>query len=148
MDPLSMTAGVLTLLTFSVKVSFLLKQFRDEVDIVDSTLTGLIGDIGSFSQVLESMRDTFDQDEIKANVQVTGHAGNHWKNLARSLDDGTRTLQQLTALLEGINKSTSFLDGPRKQLRFKSAIDQIGTYRGQTQSYRAGLQLSLSTIIL
>lgn len=143
-----MTAGVLTLLTFSVKVSFLLKQFRDEVDIVDSTLTGLIGDIASFSQVLESMRDTFDQDEIKASIQITGHAGNHWKNLARSLDDGTRTLQQLTALLEGINKTTSFLDGPRKQLRFKSAIDQIGTYRGQIQSYRAGLQLSLSTIIL
>lgn len=109
-----MTSGVLTLLTFSVKLSFLLKQFRDEVDIVDSTLTGLIGDIGSFSQVLESMRDTFDHDEIKANVQVTGHAGNHWENLARSPDDGTRTLQQLTALLEGINNSTSFLDGPRK----------------------------------
>jgi uncharacterized protein YoxC len=148
MDPLSITAGVLTLLTFSVKVSFLLKQFRDEVDVVDTTLTGLIGDIASFTQVLESMRDTFDQDEIKGNIQLTGHAGNHWKNLARSLDDGTKTLQQLTALLEGINKTTSFLDGPRKQLRFRIAIDQIGTYRDQIQSYRAGLQLSLSTIIL
>jgi hypothetical protein len=148
MDPLSITAGVLTLLTFSVKVSFLLKQFRDEVDIVDATLTGLLGDIASFQQVLESMRDTFDQEEIKANIQITGHAGNHWKNLARSLDDGTRTLQQLTALLEGINKTTSFLDGPRKQIRFKTAIDQIGIYRDQIQSYRAGLQLSLSTIIL
>jgi uncharacterized protein YoxC len=123
MDPLSIATSILTLLTFSVKVSFLLKQFRDEVDVVDATLTGLLGDIASFQQVLESMRDTFDQNEIKANIQITGHAGNHWKNLARSLDDGTRTLQQLTALLEGINKTTSFLDGPRKQIRFKIAID-------------------------
>jgi hypothetical protein len=101
MDPLSITADVVILLTFSVKVSFLLKQFCDEVDIVDATLTGLLGDIASFQQVLESMRGTFDQEEIKANIQITGHAGNHWKNLARPLDDGTRTLQQLTALLKG-----------------------------------------------
>jgi hypothetical protein len=101
MDPLSITADVIILLTFSVKVSFLLKQFCDEVDIVDATLTGLLGDIASFQQVLESMRGTFDQEEIKANIQITGHAGNHWKNLARPLDDGTRTLQQLTALLKG-----------------------------------------------
>ncbi|KAH7074445.1 hypothetical protein BKA63DRAFT_313970 [Paraphoma chrysanthemicola] len=148
MDPLSITAGVLTLLTVSVKVSVLLKQFRDEVDIVDATLSGLLGDIANFQQVLESMRDTFDQDEIKANIQVTGHAGGHWKNLARSVDDGTRTLQQLVVLLESINKTTSFLDGPRKQLRLKSAMEQIGTFRDQIQSYRAALQLSLSTIIL
>lgn len=148
MDPLSITTSVIALLTFSVQVSCLLKQFCDEVDVVDTSLTGLIADVASFNQVLVSMRDTFDQDEIKASIHVTGHAGNHWKNLARSLDDGTKTLQRLAALLEGINKTTSFLDGPRKQLRFKNAIDQIGTYRDQIQSYRAGLQLSLSTIIL
>jgi hypothetical protein len=79
MDPLSITACVLTLLTFSVKVSFLLKQFRDDIHIVDATLAGLLGDIASFQQVLESMRDTFDQREIKANIQITGHAGNHWE---------------------------------------------------------------------
>lgn len=148
MDPLSITAGVLTLLTVSIKVSVLVKQFGDEVDVVDLTLTGLLGDIANFQQVLESMRDTFEQDDIKANIHVTGHAGNHWKNLGRSLEDGTRTLKQLTSLLESINKTTSFLDGPRKQLRLKGAIAQIGTYRDQIQSYRAALQLSLSTIIL
>jgi hypothetical protein len=62
-----------------MKVSFLLKQFRDDVHIVDATLAGLLGDIASFQQVLESMRDNFDQREIKANIQITGHAGNHWE---------------------------------------------------------------------
>jgi hypothetical protein len=147
-DPLSITASVLTLITVSVKVTFLLKQFHDEVSGVDATLTGLLGDISNLQQVLESMKETFDHDEIKANLQATGHAGNHWKNLARSLEDGGGTLRQLTTLLEGVNKTTSFLDGPRKQLRFRSAIDQIAIYREQIQSYRAALQLSLSTIIL
>lgn len=148
MDQLSITASVLALLTVSIKVSVLLKQFHDDVDVVDATLTGLLEDIVNFQQVLESMRDTFEQDDIKANIHVTGHAGNHWKNLARSLEDGKRTLQQLIAVLNSINKTTSFLDGPRKQLRLKGAINQIGTYRDQIQSYRAALQLSLSTIIL
>jgi hypothetical protein len=147
-DPLSITAGVITLIQISVQVTILLKQFRDEVSVVDATLTGLLSDVAGFQQVLESMKETFDQNEIKSNLQGTGHVGSHWKNLARSLEDGAKTLQQLHALLEGVNKTTSFLDGPRKQIRFKSAIDQIAVYREQIQSYRAALQLSLSTVIL
>jgi hypothetical protein len=85
---------------------------------------------------------------VKGHQQDTGHAGSHWKNLSRSLEDGTGTLKQLHELLESINKKTSVLDGPRKHLRYKNAIDHIVTYREQVQSYRAALQLSLSTIIL
>lgn len=147
-DPLSITASVLTLIHVSVRVSALLAQFREEVSVVDSTLTGLINDVDGFQQVLESMKETFEQDDIKSNLQATGHVGSHWKNLARSLKDGANTLGQLHTLLEGINKTTKILDGPRKQIRFKSAIEQIATYRDQIQSYRAALQLSLSTVIL
>jgi uncharacterized protein YoxC len=147
-DPLSITASVVALLGISVRVTVLLKQFRDEVSVVDATLTGLLNDVDGFQRVLGSMKETFEQDVIKSNLQTTGHAGSHWKNLARSLKDGENTLQQLASLLDGLNKKTSVLDGPRKQLRFKSAIEQIATYREQIQSYRAALQLSLSTIIL
>ncbi|KAF1847385.1 uncharacterized protein K460DRAFT_241581, partial [Cucurbitaria berberidis CBS 394.84] len=147
-DPLSITASVLTLIQVSVQVTVLLKQFREEVSVVDATLLGLLSDVGGFQQVLESMIETFEQDDIKSNLQVTGHVGSHWKNLARSLDDCASTLRQLHTLLDGTNKKTSILDAPRKQLRFKSAIEQIATYREQIQSYRAALQLSLSTIIL
>jgi hypothetical protein len=147
-DPLSITASVLTLLQVAVQVTVLVKQFRDEVNVVDATLTGLINDVDGFQRVLESMKDTFDRDDIKSDLQATGIPGNHFKNLARSLNDGASTLQQLQALLENVNKKTSILDAPRKQLRLKSSMDQIATYREQIQSYRAALQLSLSTIIL
>lgn len=147
-EPLSITASVATLLTLSVRVAFLLKEFRDGVQTVDSTLVGLLKDISSLQQVLESMRETFEAEDIKNNLQVTGHVGNHWKNLARSLDDGKETLSQLQTLLEGVNKTTSVLDAPRKQIRLKSAFDRIVAYRDQIQSYRAALHLSLSTIIM
>jgi hypothetical protein len=147
-DPLSITAGVLALIQASVQVTVLLKQFRTDVSVVNATLTGLLSDVDGFQQVLESMKETFERDDVKPNLQTTGHVGSHWKNLARSLDDGASTLQQLHALLDSINKTTSILDAPRKQLRFKSAMEQIATYREQIQSYRAALHLSLSTIIL
>ncbi|KAF2116171.1 hypothetical protein BDV96DRAFT_44614 [Lophiotrema nucula] len=148
MDPLSITASVLTLIQVSVQVTVLIKQFRDEVSVVDVTLSGLLNDVESFQRVLESMRETFGQDDVKANLQETGHVGSHYRNLARSLNDGNGTLNSLHELLDSVNKKSNFLDGPRKQLRFKSATDQIATYREQIQSYRAGMQLSLSTVIL
>lgn len=147
-DPLSIAASVITLIQVSAQVTVLLKQFRDEVSAVDATLNGLLQDVEGFQQVLESMKETFEQEDIKANLQATGHVGNHWKNLARSLRDGEGTLQQVHGLLDAVNKTTSFLDGPRKQLRFKAAVEQIACYREQIQSYRGALQLSLSTIIL
>jgi hypothetical protein len=147
-DSLSITAGVLALIQASVQVTVLLKQFRTDVSVVNATLTGLLSDFDGFQQVLESMKETFERDDVRPNLQTTGHVGSHWKNLARSLGDGASTLQQLHALLDSINKTTSILDAPRKQLRFKSAMEQIATYREQIQSYRAALHLSLSTIIL
>lgn len=148
MDPLSITASVVTLLQIAAQVTVLVKQFRDEVSVVDTTLNGILNDVDGFQQVLQSMKETFAQEEIQADVHATGHVGNHWKNLARSLSDGEGTLDQLRSLLTTVSKSTSFLDATRKQLRLKSAISQISGFREQIQSYRAALQLSLSTVIV
>lgn len=147
-DPLSITASVIALLTFSIQVSSALQKFRDEVSGVDATLSGLINDVTSFQHVLESMKDTFDQDDVKPSLHDTGHVGVHYRNLAISIEDGGTTLSELLTLLDGVNKTTSFLDGPRKQLRYKNAIVQIAFFRERIQTCRAALQLSLSTIIL
>jgi hypothetical protein len=53
-----------------------------------AVLTGRSNNVEGFQQVLESMRDTFDQDEIRTNFWATGHVGGHWKNLGRSFKDG------------------------------------------------------------
>ncbi|KAJ4986813.1 alpha-ketoglutarate dehydrogenase complex subunit [Stagonosporopsis vannaccii] len=148
MDPFSITASIVTLIQVSAQVTVLVKQFRDEVNVVDTTLSGILNDVDGFQQVLQSMKETFAQEDIQADVHATGHVGSHWKNLARSLSDSESTLDQLRSLLASVNKSTSFLDASRKQLRLKSAIVQISGFREQIQSYRAALQLSLSTIMV
>ena len=139
-DPLSITASIITLIQASIQVTVLIKQFRNEASAVDATLTGLLNDVEGFKRVLESMKETVNQSDIKSNLQSTGHAGSHWKNLARSLKDGTNTLQKLHDLLDGISKKTSVLDTPRKLLRLKSAFGQIAQYREQIQSSHTALQ--------
>jgi chromosome segregation ATPase len=147
-DPLSITASIITLIHVSVQVTVLIKQFRDEVSAVDATLTSLLNDVDGFQRVLESMKETIEESNSRDTLQATGHVGSHWKNLARSLEDGANTLQKLHATLDRVNKKTSLLDAPRKQLRLKSASDQITLYREQIQTSHTAIQLSLSTIIL
>jgi hypothetical protein len=101
-DPLSITASVIALLTFSIQVSSALQKFRDEVSGVDATLSGLINDVTSFQHVLESMKVTFDQDDVKLNLHDTGHVGAHYRNLATSIEDGGTTLSELLTLLDGV----------------------------------------------
>ncbi|EUC48640.1 hypothetical protein COCMIDRAFT_51809, partial [Bipolaris oryzae ATCC 44560] len=147
-DPLSITASIITLIHVSVQVTVLISQFCNEASAVDTTLAGLLGDVEGFKRVLESMKETINQNDIKSNLQSTGHTGSHWKNLARSLNDGTDTLKKLHDLLDSVNKKTSLLDTQRKLIRLKSASGQIAQYREQIQSSHTALQLSLSTIIL
>jgi hypothetical protein len=147
-EPLAITTGVLSLLGVCFSVGVELKRFRDGVAVVNTTVDGLLHDVSGLEQVFESMKGTFDQANNPHSSQATGHIGNHWKNLSRSLQDGQNTLIRLQELLEGVNKSVTLLDGPRRQLRFNSAAEQIVAFRQQIQSYRDALQLSLQTIIL
>jgi hypothetical protein len=147
-DPISVTAGMFTILKATGEVAFILKQFRDDASVVHATLSGLLHDVTGFQQILETMHKTFSRDDISSTFGATGHIGNHWANFSRALESGSEMIKRLHVLLDSINTDKSFLDGPRKQLRLNIAIDQIAVLRDQIQSFHGALQLSLSSIIL
>lgn len=148
-DPLSITTGILGLSKVIWNVGVELKQFRDNAATVNTTVNGLLHDVESLGLVLDSMKTTFEEENLRhATLHATGHIGNHWRNIGRSLQDGQDTLKQLEGLIQNINKSVTMLDGPRKQLRLQNAEEQVANYRHQIQSYRDALQLSLQTMIL
>jgi hypothetical protein len=94
-DPLSITTGILGLLTACVKIGGELKKFHDGAAIADTTVKGLLNDVESFAQVLLPMKDTLEQPKVQSSLQATGHIGNHWSNLTRSIQDGQNMLVQL-----------------------------------------------------
>lgn len=144
-DPLSIATAVAGLLQVTYKVLTGLWMFHEGVTVVNRTIENLEHDINGLARVLESMRDTF---ETITAEQGTGNVASHWKNVAQSIEDGNGILRQLESQVEEINKTTKFLDGPRKQLRLNLAENKIAAFRMHIQSYRDGLQLSLHTIIL
>lgn len=147
-DPLSIIAGVLGLLGTCAKVGTTLKNFYDGASFADTKTKGLLTDVESFAHVLQLMKDTFEQEQIRNSMQATGHIGGHWKNLSASIQDGRNTLLRLQETLERVNKSVTVLDGARKHLRLKGASEEIGNFKLQIRSYRDTLQLSLQTVIL
>lgn len=146
MDPLSVTACVVTVLGVCLKVSVELRKFRNGVTEARGTVTAMLADVTSLRQVLQAMEDTF--DELNVQSISTGHIGTHWRNLLTSLQDGHTVLERLEELLRECNKDVAFLDQARRQVRLKSATENIAEFRQQVQSYKDTLQLSLQTIIL
>jgi len=148
MDPLSVMTGVFSLLVVCIRTGTILKDFYDNAAIADTKVKGLLTEVESFTQVLQLMKDTLEQENIKASFQATGHIGNHLNNLGISIRDGQKTLLQLQETVEKVNKSVGLLDGARKHLRLRSAADEIAVYQQQIRSYRDTLQLTLQTVIL
>jgi hypothetical protein len=147
-DPFSITAGAVALLQVCLKVSLELKRFRNGASEAKTIATAMLTDVKGLRDVLQSMEDTFEDIQSQQGSQPTGHIGTHWKNLLRSLHDGCAALHELEELLGGINKDVPVLDASRRQIRLKTASEQITSFRQQVQTYRDGLQLSLQTIIL
>ncbi|OCK78036.1 hypothetical protein K432DRAFT_279567, partial [Lepidopterella palustris CBS 459.81] len=147
-EPLSIATGVLGLLSACVKIGGELKNFHDGVAIADTAVKALLGDVESFAQVLRLMKDTLGQPGIQSSLQATGHIGNHWNDISKSIKDGQKTLAQLQETLEKVDRRVNVLDQTRKHLRLKGSSEEIALYRQQIKSYRDTMQLSLQTVIL
>lgn len=147
-EPLLINVGVLVLLRTSVRVTVLLKTFLGGVYSGDPTSIGLLSDVQKFQEVLQSIKEAFDRDDLKSTAQAPGAINNHVTNMARSLEDGTFTLQELTIQLEAINKKASFADSPRERNKYQAAVEQISVFRVPVQCYRDVLRSSLDAIFL
>ncbi|RMZ86381.1 hypothetical protein DV736_g6390, partial [Chaetothyriales sp. CBS 134916] len=147
MDALSITTGVLTLLSACITVSIELKRLKQGSAEAGTTINALLSDVNGLRTVLQSMETTFDEIETREGFQKTGHIGAHWQNLNESLHDAYETLVELETLAKSLNRSVTVLDGPRRSMRLQAATTQIVNHRQQIQTYRDAMQFSLQTII-
>jgi methyl-accepting chemotaxis protein len=146
MDPLSISAGIVGILSGSVTVASQLKKLIDGASTANLAVSSLLEEVEDFSNVLKLMRETV--SDLSAEQQTVGHIGNHWSNLSTSIQDGQATIEKLQATVERINKSVMVLDSARKYVRLQSASAEMGIYQQQIRSYKDTMYLSLQAIIL
>jgi Fungal N-terminal domain of STAND proteins len=146
MDPFSIATGVAGLLSVCYQIGPVLFNLYCAIEIVDTKINRLQVSVESFIQLLTLMQDTLKREEIRTSFTATGHISNHWNHLSTTIKDGHDTLSQLRELLEGVNRSTSVLSGPRKHARLQRAAEEISVYQQQIQGYKDTLQLSLQAV--
>lgn len=144
MDPLSITAAVATLLGCCISTGVALRKFLIGATEVKTVVQAMMGDLRALRAVLETMEVTF--EEMNSDKPVEGLIGAHWVDLFQSLGDSQQSIEKLQKVLEDVGKEVKFLDTARRQLRIKTAADEIAVCRQEVQTYKDALQLSLHTI--
>jgi hypothetical protein len=78
----------------------------------------------------------------------TGHEGQYWQTVKKSMDDCKGTLASLEQILERVGKSEAgnFLRRSYKQLKLSMDLQEIDLLKQQVGAYRQTMQLALQMI--
>jgi uncharacterized protein YoxC len=147
MDPISIatTTGHL------VGLCIIIYQFINNTKTVDKTVQALAKEIDSLSQVLQALSERFNDPSINsARLELeTGHEGQYWRHIKRSMDDCTETLKNLEKVLMGVTKKEDdFLRRPRMQIKWEMKLGDIAALKQQIAAYGKAMQLSLQLITM
>jgi len=148
MDPLSIAAAAAGLVYLCTQVSSSIYTFISKTRATETAIRTLAVEVDSLAQVLGSIEEGF-KDPLLAAAAIesqTGHEGQHWRNVRRSLDDCKCTLEQLNDILESFRKQGGFLRRAKKQISLSLKAENISLLKQQVSSYRQTMQLSLHLI--
>jgi hypothetical protein len=149
-DPLTIATASVHLVGACGRVSGYIYTFIKKTQTVDTAVRILDLEINSLSQVLGSIATSF-SDSLVANEFLesqTGHEGQYWRAVKKSMDDCTITLASLEEILEKVGKSEAgnFLQRSNKQLKLSMNLREIDLLKQQVAAYRQTMELALQMI--
>jgi Glu-tRNA(Gln) amidotransferase subunit E-like FAD-binding protein len=149
MDPLSITAAAVGLITFSGQIIGTLSQFVDDSKRVDDAVKDLSDEIAALARVLNSMAISFRDPIVSSLTALTGHEGQHWRDVQRSLGDCRLSFEKLANILEKVKADEkNVLRRARKQFKLNMRSGEIVYLRRQILSFTQTMQISLQMISL
>lgn len=149
LDPLSIAATSAALVGTCGRLVGFVYQFAQKVTTVDTALGMLSIELEELRRVLAAVHTTFSNPELAraAFEPQTGHEGQHWANVKRSMSDCETCLCTLERLLEKVSKEDSGLVGRGKKILKMSWKDEyISLHKQQISAYRHTMELSLQLI--
>jgi ankyrin repeat protein len=151
MDPLSITAAAVGLATFCTQIVTTLSQFASDSTRVDTAVRAFSDEITALYRVLHSISISFADPSVSSLPALTGHEGQHWSDVHRSLGDCKLSLERLAKILEKVKaaaEGNGVLRRARKQFTLNMRAGEIVTLRSQIVSYTQTIQISLQMISL
>ena len=149
MDPLSIAAGATGLATLCFQCSKAMYQLYDSTQMVDVNITSFCDEVDTLARVLGDLSNSFDHPRILAVVESARqeYDGRLWANVDTLISKCRRSMESLNVILQKINKdSGSVFNKPIKQFRLRFRTDDIIRLRGQIQSHKLMMQITLQSI--
>jgi len=149
MDPLSITASAIGIITFCSQTTKILAQLIDDNKNVDHTIKGFSDEVSHLSSVVQSISTSFQDPDIVSRISTTGHKGQHWRDVQKCLANAKTCLGRLTTILTTLKSSKKGIPGRVvKQVRVSLASGEIALLRRQISSFTQTMQISLQMISL
>jgi len=150
-EPISIAVTAATLVATCAKCTAYIWNLTNQVRMVDTTITTLGVEITSLSQVLENIRMSFNDPNIKEKVLApqTGHELEHWKSVQRSMNDCRETLEKMQGIFEGLGATRTRFGialKPKKLIKLNMKDQDIMLLKQQITAYRQTMQLSFQLI--
>lgn len=152
LDPASIVTicGVTVKLCTSIVPAVLdFRNFLEGAKHVDAAISALLREIKDFKNILETLKSTAEDPEVRVLIEASGNTGEQWYRLKLSLDDAKTTLRSLEeTVTQRVNKDVVVLDKERKKIRLNGARDEIMTYQQQIRSCKDLIQVVLQVTVL
>ena len=149
MDPLSITASVLTVSQAVGSVSQALYTFITSTQSVDDTVKNLHHEVQSLAAVLEAIDQALKQPMVTNTREYTSLASGVWTSVNHAINDSQHTVNALGALLRGLgdaDKASNSFGKVIKQFKLKFKASDISSVKDRIHTHTVNLQLALQMV--
>ena len=149
MDPLSITASVLTVSQAVGSVSQALYTFITSTQSVDDTVKNLHHEVQSLAAVLEAIDQALKQPMVTDTREYTSLASGVWTSVNHAINDSQHTVNALEAVLQGLGDADTASNSFRKvikQIKLKFKSSDISSVKDRIHTHTISLQLALQMI--
>lgn len=154
MDPLSILSVLGTSVTITKSISEILDNLVAQTQNADRSLLQLRREVVDFENLLQRMSDDLTEPSMQITTLEThtGNVGAHWKAVRHAIRTCNKRLEELKALLDKLNgtSSTHNLMSSKlvKGIRLNFAESDIQFYRSEIKDYRDNIALTLQMIVV
>ena len=150
MDPFTIATTAASIVGVCAKVSSTIITYIQNTLVIDTTVDALRIEIDSLAHVLDTLGSSFKDASLAGTAleSQTGHEGEHWRHVKRSMDDCKATLEKFQRILDRVNKVEvrGIMRRSIKKVKLDMKSGDIDLLKQQIAAYRRTMQLSLQLI--
>jgi tetratricopeptide (TPR) repeat protein len=151
MDPFSISVGAVQIVTVCSTCTVSIIKWVGDVRTVDSRIRGFYDEILALKATYEGLDESLRSPLMIEAARVangTTDGAHLWAQVRIALDDSTKTVKRIKAVLDDISKHTGPLRSVKKQLTESLSNGELSRLRQRIQFFNATISLPIQMVCL